>query len=61
MCEKLGLSDEIFERLEALRFQIGDNLNILTEDKWSAVGFTDLEWNRVKTAHRRYKRMIGSN
>lgn len=58
MCTKYGLGDEILDRLEKLRFQIGDDLSVLTEEKWTAAGFTDLEWDRVKTAYRRYKRTL---
>lgn len=57
----MGLGDEILERLEKLRFRIGDDLSILREEKWLEVGFTDLEWDRVKTAYRRYKRLLSSN
>lgn len=60
MCSRFRLGDEILERLENLRFRIGDDLTILTEEKWLAVGFTDLEWDRVKTSYRRYKRMLNA-
>lgn len=59
MCTSQGLGDDILNRLvEKLRFQIGDNLSILNEDKWTAAGFTDLEWDRVNKAYRRYMRTL---
>lgn len=58
MCAKFALGEDILERLEKLRFHIGDDLSILTKEKWMAAGFTDFEWNRVKRAHPRYKCML---
>lgn len=61
MCEKHRLGHSFVTRLAELKFEIGDNLSILTEDDWRRVGFDKLEWERVLTAYRRYKCSFNSN
>lgn len=56
MCTMHNLGPTFVARLEMLKFEIGDNLSVVTEEEWRRVGFDRLEWDRVLTAYRRYKR-----
>ena len=58
MCELFKLGDNFIDRLELLKFQIGDDLSVLPEEKRRSAGFEDLEWNHLLKAYCRYKKML---
>lgn len=54
-CAQYSLSDTAKQGLEALGFEPGDDLSVVTEAEYKEAGFARLSWDRVLRAYRKYK------
>ncbi|TFK64994.1 hypothetical protein BDN72DRAFT_922060 [Pluteus cervinus] len=54
-CQMFNLSAEIKAGLDALGFEIGDDLSPLSQEDWKAAGFKPLVWQRVCQSYMQYQ------
>jgi hypothetical protein len=55
-CQAYGISENEELALDKLGFELGDNLEQVTEHQYEAVGFKTLAWKRVLKAYKKFKR-----
>ncbi|KIL63078.1 hypothetical protein M378DRAFT_179451 [Amanita muscaria Koide BX008] len=59
-CVVHGFGEDIEAGLDRLGFQMGDNLDGVSREDWTAAGFKPLVWSRVMKAYAKYKRNLKS-
>ena len=55
-CQLYDIGHDAEAALDNLDFEIGDDLECVTEKQWMDAGFKPLAWNRVKKIYRKFKR-----
>lgn len=54
-CERTGLGSPERSGLEALGFQVGDDLDSVEPAEWKEAGFRKFQWDRVRSVYAKYK------